>query len=142
MNHTNGAAKGAAGHVPLSEIPGSGRTAKSEMVYQEAKKNGITKDLRTEPALQEWQYWRLIENRFPYDMIFDVHHLLIPLSGATDRDRLFQNEADELRDIIANMDRDNAYDALMDNFQGRRSVLGLYHIHLVTWHKNRADYRL
>lgn len=125
-----------------AKVPTSGRTIASEIRYQCAKILGELRPLDEEAVLREWKYWKLIENRFPYDMIFSVHHMLIPKRMVDHREKLTISEDLELKRIVNEFDYAGAYDAVMDNFKGRRSILGLYHVHLVKWHKDRADFKI
>lgn len=122
-------------------IPTSGRTMDSEMKYQCAKIIGDLLPLSEEPVLKSWKYWKLIENRFPYDMIFKKHHMLIPKREVSHRVHLTISEDLELKRIINEFDDSDEYDAVMDNFRGRRSILSLYHVHLVSWHEKRSDFK-
>jgi len=142
MATTRDAENEAALHALRSKLPTSGRTALSELRYQGAKEVGILKPLEEEPVLREWKYWKLIENRFPYDMIYSVHHMLIPKRTVSHRQHLFISEDMELKKIINQFDDDGYYDGVLDNFKGRRSVHNIYHVHLIKWHEKRNDFQL
>lgn len=113
-------------------IPNSMRTLELETKYQEDKQNGKTKDLLDEPAIKEWNGWRLIENAYPYDLIFKKHHMLIPTNEATQASRLHSSG---LHRILKNLSSD--YDLWFVNMPHRRSIKGLFHIHLVSYKDRR-----
>lgn len=111
------------------QIPTSLRRTATEMRYQEDKLNGGTKPLLEEPAIKEWEHWRLIDNRYPYDAVFSKHHMLVPLNGA-------DFTSPELWGILGELEND--YDFWFVNFAHRQSIKNLLHIHLVT-HKPREE---
>ena len=65
------------------KLPVSLRSYRDELHYHHAKKMGLTKPLQMEKMLKEWQYWALIDNKFPYSAAFKTHHMLIPKRVAT-----------------------------------------------------------
>jgi hypothetical protein len=121
-------------------IPSSGRSANGELMYQCEKIIGNLRALKDEPAIQEWNLWRIIENRFPYDMIFSVHHMLVPIREVPGHEYLNDEELTELYAI--KMEVQSKYDLIFENFPKRRSILAHYHLHLATWHIKRTDFRL
>ena len=110
-------------------LPKSLRTRATEALYQQAKLEGTLRPLETEPRLKEWKHWFLIENRFPYDEVFSVSHMLVLGREAGAVHDITFMEAHELMKIRREF-RDE-YDAIMDNFPHRRSVPIRYHVHLV-----------
>lgn len=116
------------------ELPTSLRKKSTEQAYQDDKANGNTIPLDEEPAIQEFEKWRLIDNRYPYDAVFEKHHMLIPTEGyhQTVRDA----DLHEILDLLA-----SEYDFWFVNFPHRQSVKNLLHIHLVK-HKPREEMSL
>lgn len=123
-----------------AEVPMSARREESELAYQVAKVLGNTMPLEQEPHIGEYQYWILIKNRFPYDLLYKEHDMLIPRSGVANRINLNVNEILELNIILDTLDEN--YDLVFENFKHRRSVLGLFHLHLARLHKSRQDIKL
>lgn len=115
-------------------LPTSLRTAKTEQRYQDDKSAGKTKSLEEEPALQEFEKWRLIDNSYPYDAVFEKHHMLIPTEGY--HQTVEDADLHETLDLLA-----SEYDFWFVNFPHRQSVKNLLHIHLVK-HKKREDMAL
>ena len=81
-----------------------------------------------EDIIAEYQHWRLLPNRFPYDRYFATCHLLIPkrhvrepeLSDA-EREELFALKTSELTD---------QYDLVFENLPKQQSIPHHYHLHL------------
>ena len=119
--------------------PISLRTISGEMTYTLAKKAGRLVSLSEEPALRVWKYWRLIENAFPYDIAFKVHHLLIPIRVIA-KGQLNIAEKEEL-EIILDLLSDE-YDCYLENFVSKQSIKNHYHLHLLTYKDDRTDMSL
>jgi hypothetical protein len=118
-------------------LPMSARTAESEQAYQDAKVTGKTMPLELEPSLKQWVHWRMIDNRFPYDMIFSVHRMLLPKrAGVSDRWHLNKDEKEELEVILKEFVYPE-FDMWFENCPKRRSVASMYHIHLGTYREGR-----
>lgn len=124
----------------MTKIPTSARSIAGETAYQEAKRAGQTVPLDQEDKIMEFDHWYIINNRFPYDMTFGKHHMLVPFSGAAFRADLSIDELNELDQIILQLDA--TYDLVFENFTKRRSVLSLFHLHLASYYTNRKDMRL
>lgn len=118
------------------KVPNSMRTEEGERLYQQAKQNNDLKPLYEEPALQRWDDWILVENRFPYNLVFVTHHLLVPTRDFATREEMLKSEKESL-DIVINY-LQHQYDIIFENTPRQRSVKHLYHIHLATW-KQRKD---
>lgn len=124
----------------MKVIPMSGRRRQSEVNYQEAKLSGGTVPLDQETRLIEWKHWYLIANRFSYDMIYTEHDMLLPKRGFANRMDMTLMEYIELNEIIEELN--NQYDLYFENFNHRRSVLGLFHLHFARYHKTRKEVKL
>ena len=110
-------------------LPKSLRTRATEATYQQAKQDKTLRPLEDEPRLKEWKYWFLIENRFPYDDVFETSHMLVIKGPAQEVYDLTISESHELLQIRKTLKED--YDAIMDNLPHRRSVPTRYHVHIV-----------
>ena len=117
------------------KTPTSARRRASELTYQAAKLAGGTVPLDQEPHLLDFDHWYLIKNRFPYDMIFAEHDMLIPRSGAANREELTIAEGLELSQILN--DLESSYDLYFENYSHRRSVGSLYHLHFARYYHKR-----
>jgi len=119
--------------------PMSLRTISGEMNYSLAKKSDRLVPLTEEPALKTWRHWRLIENAFPYDIAFKVHHLLMPVHVIA-KNQLNDAEKDELEVILDSLSSD--YDCYLENFASKQSIKNHYHLHLLTYKDDRTDMTL
>lgn len=120
-------------------LPMSLRSYKSEMTYQLAKKDGRTIPLELEPALQIWDHWRLVQNRFPYDNAFKIHHMLLPKrAGIRERWDLNEEEKAEFEKLLKEFVYPN-YNTWFENCPSRRSVPSIYHIHLGVYLEERPN---
>lgn len=122
-----------------SQIPVSLRTPEDELSYFEAKLTGSTKPFLEEERLKEWQFWALIENRFPYSAAFKTHHLLIP-KRVVEKNDLNKQEQRELEQILDELDQD--YDCYLVNYKSKQSVLYHFHVHLMTYKDQRDELRI
>lgn len=114
----------------MKNIPNSLRSEKLEIAYQLAKSNKETTSLHKEIAIADFGNWRLIQNRYPYDLVFSRHDMLIANKGQTMVDS-------EAQDIIEGL---LDYDIWFVNFKHRRSVHDTFHIHLGKY-KSRGEIR-
>lgn len=105
------------------------RTELMEARYQQDKIDGKLRGLREEPAINEWDFWRLIENAYPHDRHNVRHHLLILKDGDGQFWDLTEAERTELAEILANLN--GQYDRMFFNFPVLQSVPGIPHLHLV-----------
>lgn len=119
-------------------LPMSLRSAKGEQFYQTAKNQRRLTPLYQEDVIKEWIHWRLINNRFPYDMCFTTCHMLLPVEYVADYDLLSESAKRELREIITYYCQDN-YDVVFENMNSRRSVKNHYHLHCATYVTDRKD---
>lgn len=122
-------------------LPMSLRTANSEANYQQAKIFGSLKPLWDEEVLHSFKHWCIIANRFPYDSCYKTSHMLLPKSRASEYADLTRAEKTELREIIATYCQDN-YHQVIENMTVRRSVMAIYHLHLVTFVDSRGEFTL
>jgi diadenosine tetraphosphate (Ap4A) HIT family hydrolase len=117
------------------------RREKSELKYRQAKADKNLKDLHKEEPIKTFNYWKLVVNRFPYDIAYSVHHLLIPIrTFAEYTDMTLQEEA-ELNELRANY-FPYEYHVVFENTKNARSVRELFHLHLAKYHKKRSEMKL
>lgn len=88
-------------------------------------------------CIKEYRDWLIIENRFPYDLVANVHHLLIPKRKFSDYEEMSDGEEEELfqikKEVAAN------YDSVIENFHGNRSVHDHFHFHLIKFKPEYTD---
>jgi hypothetical protein len=80
-------------------------------------------------ALKEFQYWKIINNEFPYDRIAQVHHMIIPLRHVEEQ-HLNDEEVDEyLR--IKNEYLFAEYECIIEASGTMKSIPEHHHLHLI-----------
>ncbi|MFO0887111.1 MAG: hypothetical protein H6793_02020 [Candidatus Nomurabacteria bacterium] len=127
--------------VRKSKLPVSLRTHKDEAKYLQAKQRGVARrPLYEETPIQIWNNWMLIENQFPYNAVFDTHHMLVPRRGGVIKADLSKTERQELEDILDELS--DIYDCYMVNYPKKQSIKSHYHIHLLTYKTDRRDLKL
>jgi len=106
------------------------RTPETQARYEEemarrAYHNDTSCYLCSAPAIKESNNWRLVENEYPYDARYSVHHMLVLKRHATLPNA---QEAEELLmwHLIATRD----YDVMVLNLGGTRSIPDHFHVHL------------
>ena len=113
-------------------LPGSPRTERMEKIYQVDKQIGQTMPLKDEPTIQEYNHWRIIENRYPGDLILSKHDMLLPKREAKLED-LTATELMELPQILKELEEE--YHLVMWNFPPRQTKPGHFHVHLARYKK-------
>jgi len=106
------------------------RTEKTLNDYQKLLSKGLNYDFFfNSPAIIEYNYWRLIKNKFPYDAVASEHCLLTP-------NRIFQydfemsaEEQAELYDIKRYLEK--RFDSIFENFIHKRTFPKHYHLHVI-----------
>ncbi len=129
--------------------PRTPETSKAYKAFKEEKqaKSGTTNhlDITDEIIVKEYTHWLIIENRFPYDAMTSINHMLIPRRSFGDHYEATKEERAEYHTIIQELAANDYYDALVENFPRSRSLSRHAHIHLVRWKytndsgKNIAD---
>ena len=83
--------------------------------------------------IKDFTHWKIVENKFPYDAIFSLHHMIVSkrifvdMADATDAERA------ELEIILKDLATEAMYDGTLENFPKGRSKPKHYHIHLFVW---------
>jgi hypothetical protein len=112
---------------------GSLRTKAGEAAYRTAKERGVLKGpcvLCTKPAKQQFEFWKVVENDFPYDKIAVVHDMLVPLRHVDERG-LSSEETRELDTIKGSFIHPN-YEWILEATHKMKSVPAHFHIHMIT----------
>jgi len=122
------------------KTPMSVRRLESEQAYQRAKHQGVIRPLNEEPVLINYKHWFLIANRFPYDMIYAEHDLLVCKRQVARRDDLSIAELIELNEAINELE--NQYHLIFENTMSRRSIKNHYHLHLARYVDDRSKITL
>lgn len=108
------------------------RSEEKEQEYTEYRNSGALEDgckLCQADSILEFNYWRIINNRFPYDKISRIHHMIVPKRHAKETE-LNQEEKFELRQIkIQPIGKD--YDYIIEATVKNKSIPAHFHLHLV-----------
>jgi diadenosine tetraphosphate (Ap4A) HIT family hydrolase len=111
------------------------RTIEEEKTYREWKKKNdpnscpfCNRDL----LRKEFKYWIILENRFPYSLISEKHHLLSIKRHIKNLDELTLDEGVELESILYQINTNQIdYDMISYNVPKRQSVPFHFHLHLI-----------
>lgn len=126
----------------------SPRSPETEALYQEFKKTkqalGVDTsefNLAEETIVREFTHWLIIENRFPYDNMTSVNHMLIPRRKIHDLSEADSAEMAEHQIIKKTLIKERFYDAIVENLPRSKSVSQHIHLHLVRWKYTTDDGR-
>lgn len=105
------------------------RKPESEERYQKEKKLIAECPFCVGESLHEWEYWKLMPNKYPYDAVAEKHDLLVLNSHEKNarKDELEELESIKKMKFIAD------YHCLIENFPIRQSVPGHFHVHLIRY---------
>lgn len=110
------------------------RKEQSEIKYAEElkkKKKDVCIFCERELLKNEWSFWILIANRYPYDKVCVEHDMLCPKRHIEDIEDLTFAEFQEFAQIKKDLEASVKYDAIMLNMPHRRSILPHLHFHLL-----------
>jgi hypothetical protein len=82
-------------------------------------------------SLAEFTHWRLTGNRFPYDRVAEVHHMLIPKRHTNGED-LTTEERAELTLLLKTELNTRDYNYVMQSLPKNMSIPAHLHYHLIT----------
>ncbi len=110
------------------------RTDATAARYEEQRRNRQPNDpclLCSVPSLQEFEFWRIIPNEYPYDRILSRHDLLIPKRCCDDNDLTVEEHSEliKLRDTVLN----ETYDGMLANMPKNVTIPGHFHYHLIVF---------
>jgi diadenosine tetraphosphate (Ap4A) HIT family hydrolase len=89
------------------------------------------KDFMTNaPSIKEFEHWRIIDNKFPYDTIAETHHMLVPKRQITEWIDIEIDEMSEWERIIM-YEIPQKYDMWLMNTPKAQSVKDWLHFHLI-----------
>ena len=111
---------------------GTLRTKKTEKKYKEFKKtNSFTEGCvlcRMKP-IKSFEYWKIVNNDFPYDKIADPHHMILPKRHTKERGITKEEwrEFKELKEGYLN----NNYTFIFESTHKTMTVPGHFHLQLI-----------
>lgn len=108
------------------------RTKETHELYEEHKRNGQLEHicrLCEAETLHEFTHWRIVNNRFPYDRICQLHHMLIPKRHIIEHE-LSDAEKEELL-LIKHTHVNETYVFVLEALPQYKSIPSHFHLHLV-----------
>lgn len=117
------------------------RSAATEARYEADLVAGRTRPLKDIPSIQEWPHWRLVENDYPGDMLYKIHHMLVAKEKVAERFDLSKPAQKEL-ELILEYFVYPKYSCVIENCPKYRTVPEVYHLHLVKFYDSREEIRL
>lgn len=114
------------------------RKAETQAKYEERKKshsfiNECALCKKAEP-IKKFEHWLLVHNAFPYDLIAETHHMLIPKRHITYKE-LTEEEKEELELLKATHLEEN-YETIAENTNRRKTIPQHFHLHLIVFKSN------
>lgn len=82
-----------------------------------------------ELLLKEFHYWMVLDNRFPYDRLYQTSHMLAPKRHVATEMELRVGEMSELLNIKEKHLRD--YHLIIENIGDRVSIKNHFHLHIL-----------
>ncbi len=83
--------------------------------------------------VREFQYWVILENRFPYDQIAELSHMLSPKRHVAREEDFTEEERLELLQIKETEMGD--YDLILESTQNTKSRPEHFHLHLLRYYR-------
>ena len=111
---------------------GTLRTKKSHQKYLKLIAKGILNNgcnLCKAPSIKEFKHWRIIDNKYPYDLVAKTSHMIIPKRHASET-KLTIGEFKELQKIRLTYIEQN-YEFLFLQTKKESSIPEHLHIHLL-----------
>ncbi|MES2202882.1 MAG: hypothetical protein V4474_00960 [Patescibacteria group bacterium] len=108
------------------------RTKEAQAAYDAYKhKGGLDNGCRLcdAPALQTFKHWKIVENKFPYDLVAGKHDMIVPVEHCITKDVSAEAWA-ELQQIRADV-INKLYDFWIEATPRMGSIPDHLHAHLV-----------
>jgi hypothetical protein len=107
------------------------RTKETHDLYEEEKKGRDLAECplcKAEPIV-DFTFWKIIHNKFPYDAVSQVHHMIIPKRHIVEHE-LTDAEKKELLQVKHSYINDN-YTFMLEAMMQHKSIPEHLHIHLI-----------
>lgn len=86
-----------------------------------------------ERVLRTFEYWYVIENLYPYDLITKEHHMLVPKRVFGKMSECTREEWNEYKLLLNLFEEEGHYNAILENFSSGRSIMKHLHLHLLVY---------
>lgn len=83
------------------------------------------------PTIEEWKYWKIIRNDYPYDLVAEKHDLLVLKEHTSTISKNAWIEFNERK--YALQDDPYAYHSIIENLPVRQSFPAHFHYHLIRY---------
>lgn len=108
------------------------RSKETEDLYEAQKQNGHLDGacvLCSALPLQEFTHWKLINNKFPYDRICKVHHMVVPKRHIIEMELTGEEKSEllELKHTVLN----DGYTFIVEPLPQHKSIPTHFHLHLL-----------
>jgi hypothetical protein len=80
-------------------------------------------------ALHTFAYWKIIDNKYPYDRVAELHHMIIPLRH-TDGSDISAEEIEEISMLKKTFLNEN-YRFILEALPNAKSIPGHLHLHIL-----------
>lgn len=113
------------------------RTKQVQQAYTDAVALGVLKQgcvLCKKDALKTFEHWKIVENDFPYDIIAETHHMIVPLRHMISAG-LTGEEWGELQKIKKEYIT-STYQFMVESTHANQSVPEHFHVHLIVVKEN------
>lgn len=109
------------------------RKQESEAKYQSEREARIAGRCPMCDALtiEDWKYWKIIKNEYPYDLVAEKHDLLVLKEHTPTISRNAWIELNESKYIFEFAPYE--YHCIIENLPVRQSVPGHFHYHLIRY---------
>lgn len=105
------------------------RTSKMERKYQRLRNKDYCPFCAQEMLVADYGDWIIIGNKFPYNKVFSVSHMLAPKEHISD---LNQEQKEMLENILRGL---NGYDMYAWNVPKKQTIPRHFHIHLLKFYE-------
>lgn len=109
------------------------RKIETHLLYEEHKnKKRQLGDSRCglclDEPIKQFKYWKIIDNKFPYDEVAEAGHMLVPLNHLEEKN-ISKKAWDEYKEIKKYLDQE--YDMIIENTTKNKSIPSHFHLHLL-----------
>jgi hypothetical protein len=108
------------------------RTPETEALYTKYRQDGHLENgcrLCDQPFTTEFEHWKIMPNRFPYDQIASQHDMIVP-KRHVDEKGITEEEWQEY-ECIKEANLHTSYNFFIEAAHSQKSIPGHFHIHLV-----------